>query len=50
MAAAGKAYQDRNFAEPETLYANALKQAEAFGPSDPRQLTARRARGIPSNS
>lgn len=36
MAAAGKAYQDRNFPEAEKLYANALQQAETFGPADPR--------------
>lgn len=35
MAAAGKAYQDRNFPEAEELYANALQQAETFGPADP---------------
>ncbi len=33
MAAAGKAYQDRNFPEAEKLYSEALHQAEDFGPT-----------------
>ena len=39
MAAAAKAYQDRNFPEAQRLYSQALQQAEAFGPADPRLAT-----------
>ena len=39
MVAAGKAFQERKYPEAELLYANALQQAELFGPTDPRLAT-----------
>ncbi len=40
MAAGGKAYQQSNYPEAEKQWAAAVKEAEGFGPQDPRLATS----------
>ncbi len=40
MAAATKAYQQGNYPEAEKQFSAALKEAEGFGPQDPRLATS----------